>query len=100
MTAARHADRANPAAVRNLLKAQDQACTQFSTHRAAAAQALDTLTGTNPPASLLIPALAQDTCTSNPIATSIQAQAKLAAAADIIKPVTSLAGLYDLGPLS
>jgi ABC-type nitrate/sulfonate/bicarbonate transport system substrate-binding protein len=57
---------ANPAAVRSLLKAQTQACAQFSAHRAAA-QMIDTQTRSS---------------------------------AGIIKPVTSLAGLYDLGPLS
>ncbi len=93
---------AGPVAIRNLLNAQRIACQQLAARpaatRAAAARALATIAGTRIPAASLTAAFAHLTCTTSPGTRSITAQAKLAAAGGIIRPVTTYAGLYDTRP--
>jgi len=90
---------ANPTAVRNLLTAQIQSCTQDRAHPAAtitaAARMLQTLTGSRLTPAVLTASATQVTCTADPGAASLQAQARLAASAAMIRPA-NLGSLYDL----
>ena len=61
---------------------------------------LTDLFGHRPTARQLTASFAQLTYTDDPLATAMLAQARHAAAAGQLKPVGSLAGLFDLGLLN
>lgn len=92
-----------PAVARGLLEGDVQAVTALQVDpvsaRAAVGQELADL-GTRIPGTALARALAQVSFTNDPMAGTVLAQARQAAAAGQLKPVTSLAGLYDLAPLN
>ena len=94
---------ANPLAVSGLLKGQLQA-EQFIAHdptsaKAAIGQRL-TAMGNSLPEGILTQSFAQLTFTENPLPTSLLAEAQHAAAAGLLRPVSNLDGIYDLGPLN
>jgi NitT/TauT family transport system substrate-binding protein len=94
---------AHPAAVTALLKAQIQADTFLVTNRTDAETEVNAelaiLQGARLPAKILTQSFAQIAYTDNPLAASVLAEARHAAAAGLLKPVTSLHGLYDLAAL-
>ena len=94
---------ANPRAVTALLKGQLQA-DRFLTAdpisaQAALGQRLTALGNSLPPA-VLDRSFSQLTFTDNPLPGSLLTEAQHAAAAGLLKPVTSLASICDLGPLN
>jgi ABC-type nitrate/sulfonate/bicarbonate transport system substrate-binding protein len=93
-----------PAQAADLLKGQVQASQLITAERpagqAAAGEELQSLLGSRVPAALLTQSFAQVTATNNPLVTSVLAEARHAAAAGALKPVTSLAGFFDLRPLN
>ena len=95
---------AHPAMVNALLKAHVQATDLLTTDRTLAQAAAGTeftdLFGHSLPAPLLTASFAQITFTNDPLATTMLAEARHAAAAGLLQPTTSLAGLFDLGPLN
>jgi NitT/TauT family transport system substrate-binding protein len=91
---------ADPAAVRGLLKGEMLA-DDLITYNKPAAQAVTgnefaALLGHSLPSSILQGSFTQVTATSNPLQPSVLAEADQAAALGLLKPVRSLAGLYDL----
>jgi NitT/TauT family transport system substrate-binding protein len=96
---------AHPAAVNGLLKGQIEANDYINHDKAAAEQAANTElaavnSGKNLKPSVIAGAFAQITFTDNPIASSLLTDAQHAAAVGLLKPVSNLAGLYDLAPLN
>lgn len=95
--------KAHPAAVSGLLKGQIQANDYISSNAAAAAQAANTeltrLLGRGLKPAVLAESLRYLTFTDDPIASSLAADARHAAAVGLLKPV-NLSGIYDLGPLN
>jgi NitT/TauT family transport system substrate-binding protein len=93
----------HPAQVQDLLagdiKSQDLLATSPATARTAIAASLATL-GVHLTPRQLAASLGQVRYTSNPLAATIAAQAQHAAAAGILKPVTSVRSIYDLTPLN
>jgi len=93
---------ANPAVVSDLLKGQIATTSFLNKSPAAAAQdantELATLTGKPLKSSELTAAWADMTFTNDPIASSIAVDLQHAKAAGF--PTTSIAGIYDLGPLN
>jgi NitT/TauT family transport system substrate-binding protein len=91
---------ANPTAVRDLLAAQTAACAKFATHPVtawtAAATTLSVSTSISIPDSVLTTATRRLTCATTINRNSIQALARLAAAAHITQPSSSLSSLYDV----
>ncbi|MGE5137543.1 MAG: ABC transporter substrate-binding protein [Gemmatimonadota bacterium] len=96
--------KAHPAAVNGLLKGQIQANGYVNGNGTAAAQAanaeLTKLLGKGLKPSVLSAALPYLTFTDDPIASSLQTDAQHAAAVGLLKPVSNLAGIYDLAPLN
>jgi NitT/TauT family transport system substrate-binding protein len=94
---------ADPLAVTALLKGQAQADRFLTTSqvsaRAALAQRL-TAVGSVLPAAIIASSFAQLTFTSDPLTATLLTEAQHAAAAGLIKPVTNLTSIYDLGPLN
>jgi NitT/TauT family transport system substrate-binding protein len=95
---------ANPTVVSNLLKGQVEANSFIASNKAAAEAAanaeLATLTGKSLKTSVLDAAFAQITFTNDPIASSLITDANHAAAVGLLKPVSNLSAIYDLGPLN
>ena len=96
---------AHPSVVNGLLKGQIQANDFINNNKAAAEQAANTElaavnSGKNLKPSVISAAFAQITFTNNPIASSLATDAQHAVAVGLLKPVSNLAGLYDLGPLN
>ncbi len=95
--------KAHPSAVDGLLRGQIQANDYINGNGAAAAQAanseLTALLGKGLKPDVLSASLQYLTFTDDPIASSLQTDARHAVSVGLLKPV-SLAGLYDLGPLS
>lgn len=94
----------DPGAVTGLLRGQLQA-DDFITYRRVSAEAivqqeLTARTGAALPPGVLASSFAQLSFTANPAAASVLAEARHAAAAGLVKPVRSLAGLFDLAPLN
>jgi NitT/TauT family transport system substrate-binding protein len=94
---------ASPLAVSALLKGQLQA-EQFIAHdpisaKAALGQRL-TAMANGLPTGILTQSFAQLTFTENPLPTSLLSEAQHAAAAGMLRPVSNLDGIYDLGPLN
>jgi len=95
---------AHPSAVSGLLKGQIDANTFIHQHTAAAEAAanaeLTSATGKGLKSSVLSASFQQITFTNDPIASSLAADAQHAVAVGLLKPVSNIAGLYDLGPLN
>jgi NitT/TauT family transport system substrate-binding protein len=95
---------AHAAAVKGLLKGQIQANDFIRTHTAAAETAanaeLTSLTSKGLKPSALSASFAQITFTDDPIASSLLTDAQHAESVGLLKPVSNLASLYDLGPLN
>jgi NitT/TauT family transport system substrate-binding protein len=95
---------AHPAVVKGLLKGQVQANDFINSSKSAAEAAanaeLTALTSKGLKPSVLRAAFAQITFTDNPIASSLETDARHAVAVGLLKPVSNLAGLYHLGPLN
>ncbi len=95
---------AHRAAVTLLLKGQIQATAFLTAAPASAAaavnQKLAAMQSTHIPPAVLARSFAQLTFTVDPLAASMLTEAQRAAAAGLLKPVRSLAGLYDLSPLN
>jgi NitT/TauT family transport system substrate-binding protein len=93
----------HPSAVNGLLKGQIQANDYINANGPAAAQAanaeLTTLLGKGLDPDVLTQSLTYLTFTNDPIASSLDTDAKHAVAVGLLKPV-SLNGIYDLGPLN
>lgn len=67
--------------------------------RAALAQRLTAIGSPLPPA-IIARSFAQLTLTSDPLTATLLTEAQHAAAAGLIKPITNLTSIYDLGPLN
>jgi len=95
---------AHPAAVTLLLKGHIQATnfvrTAPASAEAAVNQNLAATAGTGIPPAVLAQSFAQLTFTDDPLAPSMLTEARRAAAAGLLRPVPSLAGLFDLNPLN
>jgi NitT/TauT family transport system substrate-binding protein len=96
---------AHPGVVSGLLKGQIQANDFINHHQAAAEQAANTElaavnSGQNLKPSVIAAAFAQITFTNDPIASSLATDAQHAVAVGLLKPVSNLGRLYDLGPLN
>ena len=94
----------DPGAVSGLLRGQIQADDFIATRRVSAEaivdQELTARPGIRMPEAVLASSVAQLSFTADPDAASVLAEARHAAAAGLVRPVTSLAGLFDLGPLN
>ena len=95
---------AHPATINGLLKGQIQA-NQFIANDKSAAEAaanaeLASVSGKALKSSLLTASFAQITFTNDPIASSLETDAQHAVSVGLLKPVSNLSGLYDLGPLN
>jgi NitT/TauT family transport system substrate-binding protein len=87
-----------------LLKGQIQANSFISSSKsqaeAAANAELESLSGKSLKPAILAAAFQQVTFTNDPIASSLIADAQHAVAVGLLKPVSNLSALYDLGPLN
>ncbi|HXZ65375.1 MAG TPA: ABC transporter substrate-binding protein [Streptosporangiaceae bacterium] len=95
---------ANPTVVSDLLKANIEAisyiASQPSAAEAAANAELATLTGKGLKSAVLAASFAQVTFTDDPIESSLIADASHAVSLGLLKPVSNLQGIFDLGPLN
>jgi NitT/TauT family transport system substrate-binding protein len=95
---------AHPAAISGLLKGQIQANSFINSDKSAAETAanaeLGTISGKSLKTSILSASFAQVTFTNNPVASSQVADAQHAVTLGLLKPVSDLTGIYDLGPLN
>ena len=96
---------AHPSVVSGLLKGQIQANDFIKNNKAAAEQAANAElaavnSGKNLKPSVISAAFAQITFTDDPIASSLATDAQHAIAVGLLKPVSNLPALYDLGPLN
>jgi NitT/TauT family transport system substrate-binding protein len=95
---------AHPAAVNGLLKGQIQANDFINSSKPAAETAanaeLTSLTSKGLKPAALAASFAQITFTVDPIASSLETDAQHAVSVGLLKPVSNLPSLYDLGPLN
>jgi NitT/TauT family transport system substrate-binding protein len=95
---------AHPTVVSDLLKGQIEANSFIASNRAAAATAanaeLAALTGKGLKTPVLDAAFAQVTFTNDPVESSLITDASHAVAVGLLKPVSNLSAIYDLGPLN
>src|SRR5215469_15219447 len=95
---------AHPSAVTGLLKGQIEANNYIHSDQAAAEAAANTeltsLLGKGLKSSVLAAAFQQITFTNDPIASSLSTDAQHAVSVGLLKPVSNLPSLYDLGPLN
>jgi NitT/TauT family transport system substrate-binding protein len=95
---------AHPTAVSGLLKGQIEANSFIASNKAAAETAanaeLASLTGKGLKTPVLDAAFAQVTFTNDPIESSLIADANHAVAVGLLKPVSNLSAIYDLGRLN
>lgn len=95
---------AHPAAVSDLLKAQVQADAFLVANRSDAETVVNSELAAfqlgRLPAEVLTQSFAQIAYTDDPLAASVLAEAQHAAAAGLLRPVSSLKGLFDLGALN
>src|ERR1022692_2246372 len=95
---------AHPAAVNGLLKGQIQAVNYINQDKSAAETAanaeLTSVLGKGLKPAILSAAFAQIKFTDNPIASSLVTDAQHGVAVGLLKPVSNLKGIYDLGPLN
>ena len=96
--------KADPTAVNGLLKGQIQATGFINKNKPAAETAanaeLTSLSGKSLKSSVLAASFAQITFTDDPIASSLLVDAQHAESVGLLKPVSNLAGIYDLAPLN
>jgi NitT/TauT family transport system substrate-binding protein len=94
----------DPAAVDGLLAGQIKSTAFLTSEPVSAAAALEqklaALQGSGLPRAVLDASLAQVVFTVDPMETSVVDQARDAAGGRLIKPVRSLTGLFDVGPLN
>jgi NitT/TauT family transport system substrate-binding protein len=95
---------AHPTAVSGLLKGQIEANSFIANDRSAAETAanaeLAAVSGKALKTSVLTGSFAQITFTNDPVASSLITDAQHAADVGLLKPVTDLGAIYDLGPLN
>lgn len=95
---------AHPGSVTRLLRGQVQADNFIATDRtsaeAAVQQKLVAMLGTSLPPGVLAGSFAQVTYTNDPLAGSVFAEARHAAAVGLLKPVKTLGQMYDLAVLN
>jgi NitT/TauT family transport system substrate-binding protein len=95
---------AHPTVVSGLLKGQIEANSFIASNKAAAETAanaeLASLTGKGLKTPVLDAAFAQVTFTNDPIESSLITDANHAVAVGLLKPVSNLSAIYDLGPLN
>src|SRR5215475_7233397 len=95
---------ANPTVVNNLLKGQIEANSYIASNKSAAEAAanaeLAALTGKGLKSSALTASFDQVTFTNDPIESSLITDAQHAVALGLLKPVSNLRSIYDLGPLN
>ncbi|HEY7147677.1 MAG TPA: ABC transporter substrate-binding protein [Streptosporangiaceae bacterium] len=96
---------AHPSVVSGLLKAQIEANDFIKDHNSAAQQAANTElaqvnSGKNLKPSVLAASFAQITFSNDPVASALAADVQHAVAVGLLKPVSNLPGIYDLGPLN
>jgi NitT/TauT family transport system substrate-binding protein len=95
---------AHPAAVSGLLKGQIAANSFIASNKAAAEAAanaeLASLTGKQLKTAVLDAAFAEITFSNDPIESSLITDASHAVAVGLLKPVSNLGAIYDLGPLN
>ena len=93
-----------PTVISGLLKGQIQANSFINSDKSAAETAanaeLATISGKSLKTSILSASFAQVTFTNNPVASSQVADAQHAVTLGLLKPVSDLTGIYDLGPLN
>jgi NitT/TauT family transport system substrate-binding protein len=96
--------KANPTVVNNLLKGQIEANSYIASNKSAAEAAanaeLAALTGKGLKSSALTASFDQVTFTNDPIESSLLTDAQHAVALGLLKPVSNLKSIYDLGPLN
>ncbi|MBO0825691.1 MAG: ABC transporter substrate-binding protein [Actinobacteria bacterium] len=96
--------KANPTVVDNLLKGQIEAISAINSDKPAAEAAanaeLTSLTGKGLSSSALAASFDQVTFTNDPIESSLITDAQHAVALGLLKPVSNLPSIYDLGPLN
>lgn len=97
--------KANPTVVSNLLKGQIESTNFINQHKAAAetdanAELAAVTGGKSLKAAILAAAFGQVTFTDNPVASSLSTDAAHGEAVGLLKPVSDISGLYDLGPLN
>jgi NitT/TauT family transport system substrate-binding protein len=94
----------NPTVISGLLKGQIQANSFINSDKSAAEAAanaeLASVSGKSLKPSILSAAFAQVTFTNDPIAPSLITDAQHAVSLGLLKPVSDLSGIYDLGPLN
>jgi NitT/TauT family transport system substrate-binding protein len=94
----------NPTVISGLLKGQIQANGFINSNKSAAEAAanaeLASISGKSLKPSILSAAFAQVTFTNDPIAPSLITDAQHAVSLGLLKPVSDLSGIYDLGPLN
>ena len=94
----------SPAAVNGLLSGQIKAVSFINSDQAAAEAAanaeLASLTGKSLKPSVLAAAFKEITFTNDPIASSLLTDAQHAQAVGLLKPVSGLSSIFDLGPLN
>jgi NitT/TauT family transport system substrate-binding protein len=95
---------AHPTVISGLLKGQIQANSFINSDKSAAETAanaeLATISGKSLKTSILSASFAQVTFTNNPIASSLITDSQHAVSLGLLKPVSDLSGIYDLGPLN
>jgi len=95
---------AHPTVVSDLLKGQIEANSFIASNKAAAETAanaeLASLTGKGLKTPVLDAAFAQVTFTNDPVESSLITDANHAVAVGLLKPVSNLSAIYDLGPLN
>jgi len=95
---------AHPSAVSGLLRGQVEANQLIGTNKPAAEAAanveLAAVSGKSLKPSALAASFAQITFTNDPIASSLVTDAQHAVSLGLLKPVTNLSGIFDLGPLN
>jgi NitT/TauT family transport system substrate-binding protein len=93
-----------PAVISGLLKGQIQANSFINSNKSAAETAanaeLAAISGKSLKPSILSASFAQVTFTDNPVASSLITDAQHAVSLGLLKPVSDLTGIYDLGPLN
>jgi sulfonate transport system substrate-binding protein len=96
--------KAHPGVVNGLLKGQIQANDYINANGPAAARAanteLTTLLGKGLAPDVLAQSLTYLTFTDDPVASSLATDAQHGVAIGLLKPVSNLSGIYDLGPLN
>ncbi|MBO0833467.1 MAG: ABC transporter substrate-binding protein [Actinobacteria bacterium] len=96
--------KANPTVVDNLLKGQIEAISAINSDKPAAEAAanaeLASLTGKGLSSSALAASFDQVTFTNDPVESSLITDAQHAVALGLLKPVSNLPSIYDLGPLN